>query len=829
MASLPPSDSDRLDQLPRLPGRAWLSVALVLAVTALNAFNDNILKMMLVGLAPKVAEGALGREIGAWLGAMILLPFILFAPLAGYFADRFSKRSVILAMLVAQAVILLLAGACFQAAWNEWSIVLALGCFFLLAAQSTFFSPGKMGILKELAGSRRLGLVSGWLQMLTMIGILAGLGAGGAWFDALYAASGNPWQAAARPIWFLFAVALVALAGGWFIQSTPSHPEVRYRHRLWWEHFTHLRESLVRPAMRRAFLGNSTYWFVASMAAAMFVDIGMVLHPDRTAAGAASAASHMTLMVGLGTVAGSLFVSWVNRKSLQLGLIPLGALGLAGSLLWAAFVPVASADFEWALAAIGFTGGCYMVPIQTYIQDRADPERRGRVLASMNLLDSVAGVAAVAFLVLLKALGLDFRGQFLVLAGLMLVATVYVFRLLPDPFIRLVARAVVKALYHLRARHAERVPTTGGVLLLANHVSYVDAGMIGAACQRKVRFVMWDELYNLWFLTDFMRIVGSVPISGTRAKDAIRNVAAALKAGEVVCLFPEGQITRHGMLNELRKGFELMARQGDVPVVPVYLAGLYGSIFSFEGGRFFTKWPKRLRYPVSVHFGEPLDPRAASADAVRERLLDLGAEALLEEPELAEPAADAASQQARINALRLLEVEWARKGDTLLCLADEGGPIHRTLAAYAARKPGVRLVSRAADLGPVPPHSVIAVGDAGLENRLRELPDWPQCGRLAMAWTAQADPAPGPGVLRGLLDAASGALLTVSVPTPPLPAADGDAQPGAKDGTLGRLLPGLRCQSHAGGVRLGAVSGADRWLELPGLRLDEQGFLRTAG
>lgn len=294
MAADTPTEPSDLNSLPALPRRNVLSLALVLGATGLNAFNDNILKMMLVGLAPKVAEGALGRDIGAWLGAVILLPFVIFAPVAGWLSDRYSKRAMLIAMLVAQALILLLTGACFEAELGATSVILALGTFFLLAAQSTFFSPAKMGILKELAGSRRLGMASGWMQMVTMVGILAGLGVGGAWFDSLYESTGSPWQAAATPIWILFAVAVVALAAGLAIQPTPAHPGVGFRAALWWEHFHNLRECLADVRMRRAFVGNSTYWFVASMAAAMFVDIGMALHPDAAAGGAASASSHMT-------------------------------------------------------------------------------------------------------------------------------------------------------------------------------------------------------------------------------------------------------------------------------------------------------------------------------------------------------------------------------------------------------------------------------------------------------------------------------------------------------------------------------------------------------
>ena len=779
MPSPAPADPADLNQLPSLPGRNKRSLWLVLAVSGLNAFNDNILKMMLVGLAPKVVSGALGQDIGAWLGAMILLPFILFAPVAGWFSDRYSKRSVLIAMLIAQAVILLLAGACFEAAWGTTSILLALGAFFLLSTQATFFSPAKMGILKELAGSRRLGSVSGWLQMVAMVGILAGLGIGGVWFDVHYEQSGNPWKAAATPIWILFGVGVVAMIGGFFIQQTPQHPGLPFRRALWWEHFKNLRECLSDLPMRRAFVGNSTYWFVASMVAAMFVDIGMALHPDSAAGGAASASSQMTFMVGIGTVAGSIVIAWVNRRGIQLGVIPLGALGLALALLWAGVEPVQSKAFEWSLLAVGFLGGCYMVPIQTFIQDRAEAEKRGMVLSSMNLLDSIAGVLGVLVLVGLKMLGLGFRGQFWVLGVLMLIAAAYTVRLLPHYLLRFIALAIVRSMYKVRAVNHPNIPEKGGVLMLSNHVSYMDAFIIGAASQRPVHFVMWDQLYNIRYVTWFLRIVGTVPISATRAKDAIRAVGNALKEGRVVCLFPEGQITRHGMFNDLRKGFELMARQGDAVVLPVYLEGLYGSVFSHEGGNCFKKMPKKARYPVYVHFGTPLAARAATTTAVHHQWLDMRHKAITARAE--RTSLTHASAIATANAVRLVEAEWAQPGDTLLCLAPVDSAIHQTLSAYVQLKPKIQISLDAVNC----PEPRVVIGRA--EDFTKGVPS----GRLVMCWD---DVSAGIilGTLRGILDSSTGELLTISVPDPKMPAGEEGNQLGSDPESFGRPLSGAQ-------------------------------------
>lgn len=358
---------------------------------------------------------------------------------------------------------------------------------------------------------------------------------------------------------------------------------------------------------------------------------------------------------------------------------------------------------------------------------------------------------------------------------------------------------LVRAVYKVKAIHPERVPAGGGVLMLSNHVSYMDALILAAACPRPLRFVMWDALYNVWWMNGFLRYVGTVPISATRAKDAVRTVATALKEGGLVCLFPEGEITRHGMVNELRKGFELMARQGEAKVMPVWLDGLYGSIFSFQGGHFFKKRPKQLRYPATVFFGEPLEAKAGNAAAVRRAMLAMSEQALMTR-EVWKLAGE--DRTAFLNALRLREAEWHRPGDVLLCLEPAGSVVHRLVRELARLLPGTKIIEAMVEAGGGP---VVAFGSlASLSKRQ-------QGERLFFCFDADAAQIvalQAPKVLRGYFDAASGVLISSEVPNPP--AAEGEeCQHGTRAGTLGRLLPGLALES------------------LPaGLAVDEAGFVK---
>jgi acyl-[acyl-carrier-protein]-phospholipid O-acyltransferase/long-chain-fatty-acid--[acyl-carrier-protein] ligase len=268
------------------------------------------------------------------------------------------------------------------------------------------------------------------------------------------------------------------------------------------------------------------------------------------------------------------------------------------------------------------------------------------------------------------------------------------------------------------------------------------------------------------------------------------------------------------MVNDLRKGYEIMARQGDAVVVPVYLDGLYGSFTSFEGGHFFSKWPRRLRYPVKAWYGRPLAAREATTEAVRRQILALGAEALLAKRELARET-DPRRRVVLANALRLREVEWVRAGETIVTAASVDGLLVESLRQFATfKRRGVRV----ADQPPATGSWVLVA------TRVEDLATAPAGARLTLLWTHPQEVTVPPGVLRGLLDEATGELIAVSVPNPAMPEGEEGGQLGQREGGLGRLLPGIAYEPESDGVRLlGLASG--RELKMAGVQLDEQGFL----
>ena len=199
--------------------------------------------------------------------------------------------------------------------------------------------------------------------------------------------------------------------------------------------------------------------------------------------------------------------------------------------------------------------------------------------------------------------------------------------------VRFLSLPLMRTIYHVRTVGLERLPR-GGFLLLPNHITWVDAIILLIACPRPIRFMIAEEFYRNRWLHGVLRITRSIPITSRRAKDAMRVASEMIRDGEIVCVFPEGQLTRSGVMGGLHRGYQLIARRAEAPVVPVWLDQLWGSIFSFQGGRFFRKWPQHFPYPASVEFGCPLSPNEADTATVRERLLQLGERCFSRRPAL---------------------------------------------------------------------------------------------------------------------------------------------------------------------------------------------------
>ncbi|MDP1588418.1 MAG: MFS transporter, partial [Prosthecobacter sp.] len=277
------TDALTLDQSPHLPRRNWVSIILVLLVQALNSFSDNFVKMLLIALSIIIANDSwVGRHMELWLGAIFSLPYMIFAPLAGYWSDRFSKRNVIIWMQVMQII-------CFVwltlALWMErvpGSLEICLVGFFFLAVQAAVLSPAKMGVMKELAGSRRLGRVSGWLQVTMLAGILGGMWAGGIWYGTEYEKTGDAWMSALWPLIIISILGIGELFAALGIQKTPSHPEVRWRKSMAWEHFESVKIVFRRRSIRLAALGVTYFWFISNAISFILVTLTKELHPGTT-------------------------------------------------------------------------------------------------------------------------------------------------------------------------------------------------------------------------------------------------------------------------------------------------------------------------------------------------------------------------------------------------------------------------------------------------------------------------------------------------------------------------------------------------------------------
>lgn len=628
--NLPDPMESHDEEAPCLPS-LWKAVI----VQAQNSLNDKIAQYVLLALANvSAALSVAQRETYPHVGALLLaLPLILFAPTAGWLADRFSKRSIFVWCSVVQFGSMLAIALCFYFNWF-WA---ATFCFFLLATQATLFGPAKGGIVKELVGEQRLNWANSWVQATGLMAIVVGPWLGGALFKwAAPHFPGEPQMAAFWPALWLAVAAIGPVLLSLRMRRTPSHSQDPPRWALLWEHFFHLKDLLSVRRLRLASLGVSFFWFSATLLALLLIQVAQTMTPDQSAH--AELGGYLLVWVGLGIATGSVIVGLVSTDRIELGLIPLGGLGMAFGSIAAATAPFGGLLFNTVLFIIGVSSAVFLVPLNAYLQDLVEPAKRGRQLAASGLLDSLGMFFGVIVQYLWKAVGLGgatgARLQFLLLSMLCLVTAVYVVRIIPQNFLRFVALALIKLTYRVRVLHADRVPAKGGALLIANHVSYIDAFIISAACERKVRFIASDQFHKMRFIGPFLTLFDVVPVSPTRAKDAIVSVSEAVAAGDLVCIFPEGQITRTGFISEIRKGFELIARRGHVPVLPVYLDDLWGSLMSFERGAFFKKWPKRYAYQVGVSFAPTEPPETATADWARQQFRALSAEAIISRGEL---------------------------------------------------------------------------------------------------------------------------------------------------------------------------------------------------
>ncbi len=609
-----------------------VSVTALLGAQAQVTFNDNAAKLMLIALAqfPGVLKSTDVDLVRSILAGLLVAPFVLFSPLAGWINDRFAKSRVLNVTLGMQfAVMVLLVGALW--ARSLWG---AVGCFLLLALQATAFAPAKRGILRELVGTTELSRYVGIMEMLSVGMMLAGGMAGGQMFDRCTGAGGDPWHGAMVTAMILTGLSALSWAIFQLVQKTEAQSTEPFQIGLLWRHARQVSELWRDRPLLRATFGIMFFYGVGGYLYLLFIQMGADLHNGGVGSG--SSTSYLLLFAGAGTVLGNLAAGAFSRRGIELGLAPVG-----GVLLLVAFVALGligkiSAGFYCWLAIAGFASGLFLVPLYAYLQETAGAHRRGRILAAVGLLDSSAGLAANGLFYLAASqdtLNWNPDTQLFALAGLTVLMVGFGLKHLPHQTLCTVMRLIGPLFYRVRARGGENVPS-GSALMVCNHLSYVDPVVLQIASPRPLRFVVFAGFARSPTVRFLFRALGVIPVAPNKPLKGIRLAVEAMQRGELVCVFPEGAISRTGQLMEIKRGFESMARQARAPVVPAAVDGLWGSVFSFAGNKYLWKSPRLMPTHVCVIFGRPMPYNQAGHEAARCALLDLGQEAFQERPVL---------------------------------------------------------------------------------------------------------------------------------------------------------------------------------------------------
>ncbi|WP_432698567.1 acyl-[ACP]--phospholipid O-acyltransferase [Marinobacterium sp. YM272] len=590
------------------------------AVAFLNATLDLGHKILIQNTLFKAYDGPEQVLLTAVVNALILLPFILLFTPAGFLSDRFAKPRVMRLAAAGAVGLTLLITLCYYQGWFIPAFVLT----FLLATQSALYSPAKYGYIRELVGSDNLSSANGWVQAATIISILGAIVLFSLLFEsrlALTATVERSPDAVLRQIaplgWLLVLLAGVEWLLALRLKGGVSQPDIRLDKR------AYLRGELLRRNLGRVTGHRPIFWSV--MGLALFWSISQVMVAVYPAYVKAHLGELNTFLIqgamalaGVGILLGSMLVARLSRHHINIGLVPAGAVLVATGLV---FLPASGSLQEAGMLffVVGFGGALAIVPLNALIQFHAPEGESGSILAGNNFLQNVAMFSCLVATVISAYLQVPARALLIALALAAGLAAVMAVIRLPQALLRLMVRCLLHR-YRLRVLGFEHLPRDGsGVLLLGNHISWLDWAMVQLACPRHVHFVMERSIYERWYLKCFLDCYRVVPVSPSRSREAMQQVGELLKAGKVVCVFPEGAISHSGQLAPFKRGFEkaaLAAEGSGACILPFYLRGLWGSRFSRSNAR--PKMTQRAgwRRDVIVAFGEPL---ALSCDATEAR------------------------------------------------------------------------------------------------------------------------------------------------------------------------------------------------------------------
>ncbi|SDJ71390.1 MFS transporter [Microbulbifer yueqingensis] len=602
----------------------------------LGAFNDNVFKSALMVMIAFRLAADQANALNNLAAGLFILPFFLFSATAGQLADKYDKSLLIRRIKLAEIGISLLGVAALVLGHNG----LCLLVLFLLGVQSAFFGPIKYAILPQ--HLRKTELVGGnaFVEMATFVAILGGTIVGTVLSGASDAASGSQWIGA-----MIIGVALVGYLVCRAIPAAPAPvPDLKIELNPITQTSRLLREITRTPAIFYSIIGISWFWLLGAAYLTQIPSFGKnVLGGDEPLV------ALLLCSFTIGVAIGSLLCERLSGGRIELGLVPLGAAGLtyggiALSVIGGGLQPLADTSLAafWAsdgakafllhLALIGVFGGLYIVPLYAMIQDRTDRALRAQVISITNILNALFMViSAVLGIVFLSVLDFSIPQFFMVIALMNAAVAVFVFNRVPEFAMRLLVWLLSHTMYRVKHEGLEQIPAEGPAIIACNHVSYVDALLLAGAVRRPIRFIMYKPIYEIPVLHFIFRTGRAIPIC-SKQKDpegyarAFEEIEQALEDGDLLCIFPEGQLTKDGELAPFKAGIEKILQKNPVPVIPMALRGLWGSFFSHKDGNAFSTLPKRFWSRVSVVAGKPLDAASLRAEKLQEVVLGLRGE-----------------------------------------------------------------------------------------------------------------------------------------------------------------------------------------------------------
>ncbi|TQV75991.1 acyl-[ACP]--phospholipid O-acyltransferase [Exilibacterium tricleocarpae] len=594
-----------------------------LIVLFLNAFVDLGHKIIVQNTVFKIYDGQTQVVLTAIVNALILIPFVLLFSPAGFLSDKYPKNQVMRYSAWAAVAATLLITASYYAGWFWMAFALTL----LLAIQSALYGPAKYGYIKELVGKEPLARANGVVQATTIIGILLGTFVFSGLFelylrDVVLTSSGTIMTNIAPIGWILVTLAVIELIFAYRLPqktqtntgktfSAPEYFKGRYLKR-------NLRSIRSKHTIWQSIIGLSVFWAISQVVLAAFPAFAKAtLQEDNTLV-----IQGILACTGIGIMLGSIIAGRVSRNYIETGLIPLGAAGLTAALV---LMPTLESPWTMGLTflTLGVMGGLFIIPLNALIQFNAREDELGTVLAGNNWAQNVAMLSFLGLTVTFATFGLNSETILVLLAVVALVGTGHTVRQLPHSFARILVTALFKRRYKIDVVGFRNLPAQGAVLMLGNHISWIDWALVQIACPRPVRFVMQREIYNRWFLKPFLKVFGVVPIAKGHSEDALSTINDLLKQGEVVCLFPEGAISRNGQLGKFHSGYERAVEGVDGVILPFYLRGLWGSAFSRSNDKLRkARTPSAGRRNVIVAFGPTLSI-ATPVETLKQKVFEL--------------------------------------------------------------------------------------------------------------------------------------------------------------------------------------------------------------